>query len=148
MKYGRIKVVFPEFKQFTWRYTLTQNEINYGGHLGNDSVLTLAQMARIQFYNSIGCSELNLGDNIGSIMAASQVQYMSEGFLGDAIETAIAIDGIKRNAFELFYKISKPTGNIAIVRTSILAFDYSKKKIVSLPSIFIEKIGLLDKQFM
>ena len=67
------------------------DDVNYGGHLGNDSVLTLCHEARIRFLDEIGHSETNLyGKSI--IMTDAMVLYKAEGNLGDKLETALCLD--------------------------------------------------------
>ena len=36
------------------------DDVNYGGHLGNDSVLTLCQEARVRFFKELDQGELDL----------------------------------------------------------------------------------------
>ena len=42
----RLTIELPGHRDFTTRVTVAIGDINYGGHLGNDAVLRLAQEAR------------------------------------------------------------------------------------------------------
>jgi len=58
----------PVYK-FRYAITLQPRDINYGGHLGVDSLVSIVGTARAYIFKSVGLSELNLGDNkTGMIM--------------------------------------------------------------------------------
>jgi acyl-CoA thioester hydrolase len=46
---ARIKIEIPEQFIFETQLKVRIGDINYGGHMGNDAVLTLAHQARIEF---------------------------------------------------------------------------------------------------
>ena len=52
---------------FSIKYKIKEEDINYGGHVGNERALVFFQMVRIKFFESLGLSELNIGDGIGVI---------------------------------------------------------------------------------
>ncbi len=46
---ARIKLELPEHFEFTTRIPIRITDINYGGHAGNDSMLSIIHEARVQF---------------------------------------------------------------------------------------------------
>lgn len=116
------------------------DDVNYGGHLGNDSVLTLCHEARIRFLNEIGHSETNLYGK-GIIMTDAMVLYKAEGNLGDKLEIALYIDDVGRYGFDLYYALSSQGKEIARVKTGIAFFDYNQRKITACPEEFSQKYG-------
>lgn len=116
------------------------DDVNYGGHLGNDSVLTLCHEARIRFLNEIGHSETNLYGK-GIIMTDAMVLYKAEGNLGDKLKIAIYIDDVGRYGFDLYYALSSQGKEIARVKTGIAFFDYHQRKITACPEEFSQKYG-------
>ena len=44
---SRIKIPLPEKKDFSTEIKLRISDINYGGHMGNDAVLTIVHEARL-----------------------------------------------------------------------------------------------------
>lgn len=137
----RVKIDIPEKFQFKSEIPIRISDINYGGHIGNDSVLSICQEARIQFLNQFGFTELNV-DGAGTIMIDAAVQYKSEGFYGDILLIEIAIADITKIGCDFVYRMSnkKNQKEVAIVKTGIVFFDYEKKKVVPLPHKFIEMI--------
>ena len=58
---ARIQVDLPEKFLFTTEITVRASDLNYGNHVGHDTILTLMQEARVKFYNTLGYkNELNL----------------------------------------------------------------------------------------
>ena len=90
---ARVKFEVQELEVFQTTIGARVDDVNYGGHLGNDSVLTLCHEARIRFLNEIGQSKSELYGK-GIIMTDAIVIYEGEGSLGDQIEVTICIDDI------------------------------------------------------
>lgn len=134
----RIKIDFPNKIHFQHKTLIGVNLINYGGHLGNDAVLTLFQDARIAFLKANALSEINLGNNVGVIQSDAAVQYLSEGHLHDHITISLSLEITSKIGFDFYYKIeaegkSKP---IAIGKTGMIAFNYELKKLAAIPEKF------------
>jgi acyl-CoA thioester hydrolase len=140
----RIKIVLPEIFIFNTIYTITISDINYGGHLGNEKVLSIAHEARIRFLKSLGYTEFDI-EGTGIIMINAVVEYKSEGFQGDEIRVETGLDHFTSSGFDMYYKmVNQTTGkSLANVKTGILCFDYAKRKIRKLPIAFLENINLL-----
>ena len=67
---ARIKITPPKKFDFSTEISLRISDINYGGHLGHDSILSLAHEASGRWCNSHGLTELNV---FGPAMILSDV---------------------------------------------------------------------------
>ncbi len=140
---SRIQLDFPSDFKFSCELTVRASDLNYGNHVGNDSVLTIMQEARIRFYQSLGYkNELNFEGSVGHIVADAVVIYKSEAFLGDVLNIQIGMNDFSKYGFDMFYLLTnKVTGKeVALGKTGIVFFDYDKRKVASIPLTFIEKI--------
>lgn len=127
---ARVKIEIPEKVLFRTRLRIRISDINYGGHVGNDSILSLLHEARLQWLQANGMSELDfLG--AGLIMSDAAIVFRSEIFHGEEVEITLAIDGITRTGFELFYRIAhvKDGSEAVMAKTGMVFFDYANKKI-------------------
>jgi acyl-CoA thioesterase FadM len=142
---SRIKIVLPDKFIFKTEIPIRITDINYGGHLGNDSLLAIIHEARIRFLNNLGYSELDV-DGSGIIMVDAAIQYKSEGFYKDDLLIEIAITDISSIGCDFVYRITnkKNEKEIALAKTGIVFYDYENKKTVKVPSAFIEKIEELS----
>ena len=141
---ARVKIELPKEFIFKTEIPIRISDINYGGHLGNDAVLSITHEARLRFLKQHNFTELNVG-GAGIIMVDAAIQYKAEGFYGDIILVEIAVTDITRVSCDFEYRCTnKNTGTvIAIVKTGIVFYDYDKKKVVSVPERFIS--GLTEK---
>ncbi|MEJ2103750.1 MAG: thioesterase family protein, partial [Ignavibacteriaceae bacterium] len=116
-------------------------DINYGGHLGNDSVLSLVHEARLRFLKHLGYSESNIEGN-GIIMIDAAIQYRSEGFYGDELLIEVTVTDFSNLGCDFVFKLTSKNSNkeIALAKTGIVFFDYEKRKTASVPAEFKKKI--------
>ena len=136
---ARIKLDLPESFMFTTEVAVRIGDINYGGHLGNDSVLSLVHEARVRFLRHYGFSEANV-DGAGIIMTDAVIVYKSEGFYGDVVRIDVTVTDATRTGCDfVFLLTNKQTGKeIARAKTGIVFFDYNKRKIIEMPFKFRE----------
>lgn len=138
----KIKLKLPEKFHFQTYLNIRVSDLNYGGHLGNDAVLTLVHEARVRFFSQWGVTERNFF-NVSLIMADSAVIYKSQGFLNDNISVQISVTEFRSHGFKLFYLLKKKDSNIdlAHVQTSMVCFDYLKNKILLIPEKFKDLVN-------
>jgi YbgC/YbaW family acyl-CoA thioester hydrolase len=140
---ARIEIKLPEKFNFQTDIDIRVSDLNYGNHVGNDSILTLMQEARTLFYRSLGFeSEVKLEGPVGQIVTDAAIVYKAESFLGDTLHIEIAVGERSKYGFDLFYRIkNKATGKeVAEGKTGIVCFDYQKRKIAVIPEILREKL--------
>lgn len=116
--------------------TVQIDDINYGGHVGNERYLLFAQETRMRFLQTIGHTEINFGE-FGIVVAEAGIEYFTELFHGDQITISISIDNISRVAFDCYYKIEKTVNEktiiAACIKTNMVCYDYKEKKVRSIP---------------
>ena len=140
---ARIKINLPDKFIFATKIPIRINDINYGGHLGNDSILSIVHEARVRFLKKFGYSELNV-EGCGIIMSDSAIVYKSEGYYGDVLRIEVTIDDFSKFGCDFIYKISNKETNkeIARAKTGIVFFDYENKKMVEVPEKFKTVLSL------
>ncbi len=130
---ARVKIKFPEQKPLaTVQVPVRIGDINYGGHLGNDRVLSIIHEARMLALSGQGFTELNAGGT-GMIMADVMIAYRGESFYGDVLEINIYADELTERTFDLLYRISTKRNGVIIeiahAKTGMAAIDYANRKI-------------------
>jgi acyl-CoA thioester hydrolase len=136
----RVKIQLPAKKLFSTTLSIRVSDINYGGHLGNDTVVSLIHEARYRMFNEWGYkSDLEI-DGFGTIQLDTAVQYKGEGFHGDQVVVTIYAGGIGSRTFDLFYELKTAEKLIALGKTGLGIYDYDAKKLVSIPEPFLQKL--------
>lgn len=134
---ARQKIQMPESFGFKCSIPVRITDVNYGGHVGNDSIVSIIHEARMQYLRHLGYSELEFA-GVGLIMTDLVVEFKREGFYGDRIDVAIAAGDFSRVGFTVYYQLSKKdeSGNVHIVahaQTGMVCYDYSAKKVSAVP---------------
>jgi acyl-CoA thioester hydrolase len=139
----KTKLVLPERFPFSTQLPVRITDINYGGHVGNDSILSLIHEVRVQFLVHHGYTELDIA-GVGLIMADVTIEFKNEIFYGDILEASVAATEFSRVGFDLYYKLTKKTGDkwvpVSFARTAMICYDYTQKKIVSVPKEVCTKL--------
>lgn len=142
---ARIKIQLPEEFQFSCKIPVRITDINYGGHAGNDTILSIIHEARMQFLKNIGYTEMSF-EGAGLIMADVTIEFKKELFYGDIVITSVTAGEFSKVGFELFYKLEKETEGVkslvAVAKTGMICYDYEMKKIVALPDDAKKKLKM------
>ena len=141
---ARIKIDLPGKFSFTTKIPVRITDINFGGHVGNDTILSLVHETRAQYFNYCGYDELNFA-GVGTIMSDVAIEYKNQIYYGDEITASIAVGEITRVAFDLFYKLEKRSADdklipVAFAKTWMVCYDYDQKKVAAIPEEAIKKI--------
>ena len=140
---ARLKIDLPEQFSFTTSIPVRITDINYGNHVGNDAILSLIHEARMQFLKSFGYTELEFAGT-GMIMSDVAIEFKSELFYGDIVIVSVTANDFSKAAFGIYYKLEKESGAetilVAVAKTGMVCYDYSKKKIMLIPGEAREKL--------
>lgn len=141
---NRLHLVLPEGFRFYHEMRVRWTDLNYGGHVGNDRILSFLQEARQAFLAEKNFQELDL-EGFALIQADAQVEYKKELKANDLLRIAVLATDADRLGFDLWYKIEivAPTGapQLAVkAKTSMVGFDYQNGKKASLPQHILEAL--------
>ena len=140
---ARIKVELPEHFAFSTIIPVRITDLNYGKHVGNDTILSMIHEARVQYLKQLGYGELDLA-GVGVIMSDVGIEFKSELFYGDEVIASVVAADITKIAFDLYYKLEKRSGDstvlVAVAKTGMVCYDYSKKKVAAIPLEVAEKL--------
>jgi acyl-CoA thioesterase FadM len=130
----RIKLNVPDHFSFSTIIPVRITDVNYGGHVGNDSFLSLIHEARVQFLKSLQCTEMDFyGASL--IMSDVAIEFKTELYYGSSIKAYVTITEFSRVGFDVLYKLvtSEDEKVVAIAKSGMICFDYQLKKIVAVP---------------
>ena len=132
----RVKIKLPHHFGFSTTIQIRITDLNYGGHVGNDSFLSLIHEARQQFLLSLGYSEFSI-ENTSLIMADAAIEFKKELNHMDVIKIDVTAGNFDKYGFDLFYKIEIISEEnfilAAKVKTGMLCYDYQNRKLVPVP---------------
>lgn len=119
-------------------------DVNYGNHLGHDSLISLIHEARVRFFKSFGYSESNI-HGLGILITNLVVNYLSEAFYSDKIIINIGIDNISKTSMDLVYEVKNVETNKDIGRavTTVTFYHYEQRKVCRVPREFLNQLDEL-----
>lgn len=141
---ARIKIDLPAKFSFTANIPVRITDVNFGGHVGNDTILSIVHEARAQFFTYCGYTELDFA-GAGTIMSDVAIEYKNQTYYGDTILASVAVGEITKVAFDLFYKLEKRSAEgrlipVALAKTWMVCYNYDQKKVIAIPEEAIKKI--------
>lgn len=132
---ARVKLDLPESPVFAATVPVRITDLNYGGHVGNDSMLSILHEARVQFLAHFGFTEHNIGGR-GIIMSDAVLIYKAEVFYGTTLTIELGVTDLHTHGTDLTYRVLDGEKEIARAKTGIVFFDYEKRKISQMPEEF------------
>ncbi|PJZ69705.1 esterase [Leptospira perolatii] len=111
-------------------------------HLTYETLIPLINEAFDAFLENYGWSKADLaGANI--IIPRMEVDYKSEAKAGDILEFAVSVQNLGRKSFDLFFHVSQSSGGqaVALVKISLVFYDYKAKSTLEIPQIFRSKFS-------
>jgi len=142
----QIKLKLPSVTKsvFTTNLEVRIYDINFGNHLGHDSLLSFVHEARVRFLKKMGFTELDIG-GMGILITNLAVNYKAEAFYGDEVQIDVEVGEISKTGFDLHYALRLKNGKkeIARVLTTCTFFDYQNSKVVRVPKAFLDGISNL-----
>ena len=140
---ARIKIQLPQQFDFSIDIPVRITDLNYGGHVGNDTILSLIHEARMKFLTGFGYTEIDF-EGSSLIMSDVGIEFKAELFYGDMVTAYVAIKDFSRVGFDIYYKLVKNSEEtiIALAKTAMICYDYQNKKVVSIPAKAREKFTI------
>jgi len=134
---SRVKLDLPDHFQFSTEIVVRISDINYGGHLGNDSVLSMVHEARVRFLKHYGFTEADI-DGVGIIMTDAVIVYKSEGFYGNILRVDVSVQNSSKVGCDFIFRLTnkESASEIARAKTGVVFFNYEQKKIMAMPDKF------------
>jgi acyl-CoA thioester hydrolase len=139
---ARLKLDLPERFSFSMELQVRITDVNYGRHLGNDTLLALLHEARAQYLSHHGYSEENI-EGAGMIMTDAAVIYEGQAFHGDRLKIEVKAGDFSRIGCDFFYRVTRISDGKAIAKakTGAAFFDYQKSRVLKIPEPFKVRVN-------
>jgi acyl-CoA thioester hydrolase len=143
---ARVKIEVPEKFSFQTQIPIRITDLNYGNHVGNDTILSILHEARVQYFQEFGFTELDFAAT-GLIMSDVAIEFKNEILYGEKIIASVSAGEFSKAMFDVFYKLEKETSQqsrilVAVAKTAMVCYDYSRKKVVPIPAEARNKLAM------
>jgi len=142
----RLKLKPLDFYPFSCEIAVRTTDLNYGGHLGNDRLVSLVHEARVAFLAAHGLSELDFGGP-SLILGDAAIVYQAEAYAGDILRFEVAAGEPSGSGFRIFYRVTRPSDGlpVALVENGMACFDYQARRVAPLPAAVRESAFFGDR---
>lgn len=133
---ARVQLNYPdEIFTFSTELDVRFDDINVGGHLGFDKLVTLVTEVRSRFLESIGVAEVA---SPGVIVTDLAVTYKAEARLRDRLRFDVGVAERSRVGGDIAYRVMRPADDtvIAVAKTGIVFFDYDRGRVTAAVEAF------------
>ena len=133
----RVTIDMPDDYPFSTRLDTRISDINYGQHVGHDTLISLLHEARFRYFKSLGLDEGNI-DGVSVTMSDLAVMYRSQVFYGTRLDIALAAGDFNKYGCDFFYRVTRADDNELVLeaKTGLVFFDYAAGKVVPMPRLF------------
>lgn len=140
---SRVKIELPAAWSFRTEIPVRITDVNYGQHVGNDTLLAFLQEARVQWLRSLGYPSELLAEPVGLILVDLSVRLKNEAAYGDRLVAQLAVSEWSKVGFELVYLLTKSGSGEEVARatTGFVFFDYQARKLAPAPEGFRARAG-------
>ncbi|MCK9505127.1 MAG: thioesterase family protein [Porticoccaceae bacterium] len=128
-------IAVPATFLFSTTIEVQKSDVNMGDHLAAEQVLRIANVVQRSYVKHLGYKDsVNLEDG-GLIMAYSELAFLAEAMCGDQLKFELAIGNMGDKSFDYVHRVTNLTqgGEVARVLNTMVFFDYSVRKVGSLP---------------
>jgi len=140
---ARVKIELPATFLFETIIPIRITDLNYGNHVGNDTILSILHEARVQYLRHYGLEELDFG-GVGLIMNDVAVEFKNEIFYGEKIIASVTVGDVSKFSFDVYYKLEKENIDkrilVVLAKTGMVCYDYGAKKVAVVPKEVKDKL--------
>lgn len=138
---ARITLEFPEAFIYRTEITVRLTDLNFGGHVGNDQMITLLSAARFTFLDFLGVKEEDIF-GLGIVITDLATQYLKETRARETLVFEVGINDINKYGGDFIFRVTnKRTGDrVVLAKTGFVLIDPSNLKVAPMPAEFRELI--------
>lgn len=129
----------------TLQLRLDWSELDLYGHINNVSYFKYLQSSRVQYWQHIGISSLNVKAEIGPLLASTRCDFRKPMHFPGDITIRASVTEMKRTSFRLLHHIFDSDGDLAAEGHDVIVlFNYRKGEKEPIPALLREQIEALE----
>lgn len=124
---------------------LDWSEMDLFGHINNVSYFKYAQAARVNYWETIGLTQLHNDMQIGPMLASTSCNFIKPLFYPGSILIESGIEFMKTTSFGLHHRILNADNEVAAeAHDVVVMYDFKKGTKIPIPDEMRAKIEILE----
>lgn len=135
---ARLHLQFPDDQfYFSTQMAVRVTDINYGNHLGNDSMVSMISEARARFLLEYGVPETGR-DGVGILVTDLATVYRAEARAHDVLLFEVGLMDFNKYGGDFTFRITRPkdAALVAMAKQGFVFFNYAIGKVMPMPEEF------------
>lgn len=134
---ARVQLDLPEQFLFSITQTVRMTDLNVGGHVGNDQMISLLSEARYRFFCHYGFDEFGK-EEVGIVITDLVTAYRSESFAQENLRFEVGLMDFNKYGADIIFRVTKhPSGQVVVLaKQGFVFFDYQTHKVTQIPEPF------------
>jgi acyl-CoA thioester hydrolase len=117
------------------------------GHVNHAKYFTFMEQGRFQYFDALGLWNTSRPfHELGIIIAEAHCSYKKPVLLGERVDVSVRVSRMGNKSFEIEYLLSVEGDEVALGRTTQVAYDYQSEKSIAVPSEWRAKIAEFEKK--
>lgn len=126
---------------------LDWSEMDLFGHINNVSYFKYIQASRVNYWESIGLTQLHTEMKLGPILASTSCNFLKPLFYPGNIIVEASISFIKKTSFGIRHQILDSDNEVAATADDVIVlYDFIKNEKVAMPTDLRQKIETLEQR--
>ncbi len=114
---------------------LDWSEMDMFGHINNVSYFKYIQASRVNYWETIGLTQLHSQMSIGPMLASASCRFIKPLHYPGYITVQAGVNFMKNTSFGIHHRILNAEGEIAAEAEDVIVmFDFTKNEKVTIPS--------------
>jgi acyl-CoA thioester hydrolase len=113
---------------------LDWSEMDLFGHINNVSYFKFIQASRVNYWETIGLTDIHKATNVGPMLASTHCNFKQPLFYPGTIVVEARMDFIKNTSFGIQHRILTPEGEVAAEANDVMVmYDFNKNEKAPFP---------------
>ena len=126
---------------------LDWSEMDLFGHINNVSYFKFIQASRVNYWETIGLTNLHSDMQIGPMLAATSCQFRKPLFYPGKIIIEAGMHEIRNTSFTLHHRILNAQGELAAEAEDVIVmYNFQANEKVNFPEELLKKVEALERR--
>jgi acyl-CoA thioester hydrolase len=126
---------------------LDWSEMDMFGHINNVSYFKYIQASRVNYWGSIGLTQLHSEMKLGPILASTSCNFLKPLFYPGDIVVEASVSFIKNTSFGIRHQILNSNNELAATADDVIVlYDFIQNEKVAMPLDLRQKIEALEQR--
>lgn len=136
---ARVNLELPEQFFYSTTMQVRYTDINTGGHVGNDQMISLLSSARYSFFQFL---EIGYGDVDDTQLVVTDLvtSYRAESFAEDTLRFELGFMDFNKYGGDIIFRVTKDNNRLVTLAKTGFVFIGADGKVCPIPESFLRKL--------